>query len=253
MAVTVDAQPVYPDRYQRRMLTFTAIGGEDSHQHLETGIQYAGMQHMARQLGGNGLRQFQPGQGAQPMGPDICDALKRRTILQRHVAGQLVMLLTAEATLSLRLELGNIQLLLCIKGRRAGQAPHGMQYPGIIAQTNPALDREAAVLGIKGKSQAFEVILFKHQRRTNFQPFDLESLGRRLFRAKPGAPRRQRHFSVAGCRHHCGAPHDVIGQVRLRRSANRLVEESMITANICAGRTLRDKFETGVGIRSVAG
>ncbi|MCV5901448.1 RNB domain-containing ribonuclease, partial [Escherichia coli] len=32
----------------------------------------------------------------------------------------------------------------------------------------------------------------------------------------------------------------------MRRSANRLVEESMITANICAGRTLRDKFETGV-------
>ncbi|MCV5341228.1 RNB domain-containing ribonuclease, partial [Escherichia coli] len=32
----------------------------------------------------------------------------------------------------------------------------------------------------------------------------------------------------------------------MRRSANRLVEESMITANICAGRTLREKFETGV-------
>jgi exoribonuclease-2 len=32
----------------------------------------------------------------------------------------------------------------------------------------------------------------------------------------------------------------------MRRSANRLVEEAMITANICAGRALRDKFETGV-------
>ncbi|NAW58837.1 MULTISPECIES: exoribonuclease II [unclassified Vibrio] len=32
----------------------------------------------------------------------------------------------------------------------------------------------------------------------------------------------------------------------LRRSANRLVEESMITANICAGRVLRAHFETGV-------
>ncbi|CCN32883.1 Exoribonuclease 2 [Vibrio nigripulchritudo SO65] len=32
----------------------------------------------------------------------------------------------------------------------------------------------------------------------------------------------------------------------LRRTANRLVEESMITANICAGKALKSKFETGV-------
>ncbi|MGF1719577.1 exoribonuclease II [Vibrio kyushuensis] len=32
----------------------------------------------------------------------------------------------------------------------------------------------------------------------------------------------------------------------LRRSANRLVEESMITANICAGKTLQASFNTGV-------
>jgi len=32
----------------------------------------------------------------------------------------------------------------------------------------------------------------------------------------------------------------------LRRSANRLVEESMITANICAGIALKEKFATGV-------
>ncbi|MDF2153417.1 exoribonuclease II [Vibrio sp. CAU 1672] len=32
----------------------------------------------------------------------------------------------------------------------------------------------------------------------------------------------------------------------MRRSANRLVEEAMITANICAGRALRNKFATGV-------
>ncbi|GEM75112.1 exoribonuclease II [Vibrio sagamiensis] len=32
----------------------------------------------------------------------------------------------------------------------------------------------------------------------------------------------------------------------LRRSANRLVEEAMITANICAGRVLNDKFQLGV-------
>jgi exoribonuclease-2 len=32
----------------------------------------------------------------------------------------------------------------------------------------------------------------------------------------------------------------------LRRSANRLVEEAMITANICAGRTLKHSFDLGV-------
>ncbi len=32
----------------------------------------------------------------------------------------------------------------------------------------------------------------------------------------------------------------------LRRSANRLVEEAMITANICAGRTLKASFDSGV-------
>ncbi|USD66881.1 exoribonuclease II [Vibrio sp. SCSIO 43136] len=32
----------------------------------------------------------------------------------------------------------------------------------------------------------------------------------------------------------------------LRRTANKLVEESMITANICAGRSLQEKFGTGV-------
>ncbi len=32
----------------------------------------------------------------------------------------------------------------------------------------------------------------------------------------------------------------------MRRSANRLVEEAMITANICAGRTLREHFNLGV-------
>ncbi|NOH78817.1 exoribonuclease II [Vibrio sp. RE86] len=32
----------------------------------------------------------------------------------------------------------------------------------------------------------------------------------------------------------------------MRRSANRLVEEAMITANICAGRTLRSTFNSGV-------
>ncbi len=32
----------------------------------------------------------------------------------------------------------------------------------------------------------------------------------------------------------------------MRRSANRLVEESMITANICAGKTLKSAFGTGV-------
>ncbi|KOO13793.1 exoribonuclease II [Vibrio xuii] len=32
----------------------------------------------------------------------------------------------------------------------------------------------------------------------------------------------------------------------MRRSANRLVEESMITANICAGRTLQSTFNSGV-------
>jgi exoribonuclease-2 len=32
----------------------------------------------------------------------------------------------------------------------------------------------------------------------------------------------------------------------IRRTANRLVEESMITANICAGKALKNKFETGV-------
>lgn len=32
----------------------------------------------------------------------------------------------------------------------------------------------------------------------------------------------------------------------MRRSANRLVEEAMITANICAGKTLRDSFGQGV-------
>ncbi|EGU36082.1 exoribonuclease II [Vibrio sp. N418] len=32
----------------------------------------------------------------------------------------------------------------------------------------------------------------------------------------------------------------------MRRTANRLVEESMITANICAGKTLRANFECGV-------
>lgn len=32
----------------------------------------------------------------------------------------------------------------------------------------------------------------------------------------------------------------------MRRSANRIVEESMITANICAGTVLRDSFNTGV-------
>ncbi|MCG9750189.1 exoribonuclease II [Vibrio brasiliensis] len=32
----------------------------------------------------------------------------------------------------------------------------------------------------------------------------------------------------------------------MRRSANRLVEEAMITANICAGRTLKETFNSGV-------
>lgn len=32
----------------------------------------------------------------------------------------------------------------------------------------------------------------------------------------------------------------------MRRSANRLVEEAMITANICAGRTLKEAFNSGV-------
>ena len=32
----------------------------------------------------------------------------------------------------------------------------------------------------------------------------------------------------------------------MRRTANRLVEESMITANICAGKALRNAFQTGV-------
>ncbi|MEZ8827019.1 exoribonuclease II [Vibrio amylolyticus] len=32
----------------------------------------------------------------------------------------------------------------------------------------------------------------------------------------------------------------------MRRSANRLVEEAMITANICAGKTLKSNFNTGV-------
>ena len=40
---------------------------------------------------------------------------------------------------------------------------------------------------------------------------------------------------------------DVVAiHAEMRRSANRLVEEAMITANICAGRTLRDAFGHGV-------
>ncbi|EPF2929614.1 exoribonuclease II [Vibrio navarrensis] len=44
-----------------------------------------------------------------------------------------------------------------------------------------------------------------------------------------------------------GEDNDVIAiHADSRRSANRLVEESMITANICAGRTLQAHFGTGV-------
>ncbi|WP_177342019.1 RNB domain-containing ribonuclease, partial [Klebsiella variicola] len=43
------------------------------------------------------------------------------------------------------------------------------------------------------------------------------------------------------------ADNDVVAiHADMRRTANRLVEESMITANICAGKTLQTTFGFGV-------